>query len=74
MIKKCIRCNIDISYDFGRPPKYCKRCYKEIKKYKDIMRKRRKRNLGESSLWEHRYTDFNKEYRAIKKERQRIGI
>lgn len=71
----CIRCKKEIFYcGRGRPPKYCKECYKEVKRYKDMMGKRRKRGLGESSLWEHRFKDFNREAEAIKNEKKRIGI
>jgi len=38
------------------------------------MRQRRKRNLGESSLWEHRFFDFEREHQAIQREKKRIGI
>jgi hypothetical protein len=38
------------------------------------MRLRRKRSLGGSFLWDHRYKDFYREIEAVKKERKRIGI
>ena len=71
----CLRCGCRVFYSGrGRPPKYCKRCAKEVNKYKEMMRLRRKRSLGGSFLWEHRFKDFDRESEAVKKERQRIGI
>ena len=72
---RCKRCNCDIVYaGHGRYPKYCKKCGKEVNRYREMMRLRRKRSLGFSNLWEHPYLDFNKEKEVIDKEKRRIGI
>lgn len=69
----CKRCKKRILRKSPRQ-KYCKKCAYEIDKYKKMMRMRRKRSLGESTLWSHPYSDFEKEIQAIRREKKRIGI
>jgi len=69
----CQKCGIRVVRR-SNAQKYCKRCAKYVRYYREMMRLRRKRSLGNSSLWEHRHSDFDKEYEAIKREKKRLGI
>ena len=75
MIFSCNRCGKKIFYKGrGRYPKYCIECGIFVNNLKGLIRMRRLRSLGVSTLWEHRNSDFEKELKLIQKEKKRIGL
>ena len=84
-LKKCKWCGKPFKKKHNRQMYCCKECAKEAEKEKALKRwlkwfyKHKKEMyqtalLGTSSLGQHREEDFNKEYKAIRKELKRLKL
>lgn len=75
--RQCLDCKCDIS-SLRKDAKRCFDCYCKAKNKRRYIRYRIKllnrRNLGTGDLKEHRHKNFDKEHKAILKEKERLGL
>jgi hypothetical protein len=68
-----MRCDRIITRKCNRQ-KYCIGCYKEIKRYKDMMRMRRYRSIGTTNFFGHARKNKELEQKLVKLEKKRLGL